>query len=196
MQKEWFEWISSWCDSSTQNDLPRILLVGDSISRGYQDKVRAPLKGVCYVDYISLSYAIDTPIYNTIIEKFAADSNYALIHFNHGLHGIHMSQRTYKSRLKKLLCKLEKSSKIMLAASTFVYEGGNKKPHKKWNKRVNERNAAMQEICKEQGYGYNDLFALSKQMDIALRDTDGTHYVAEGYAVLAEQVAMAVKNAL
>ena len=87
MQKEWFEWISSWCDASTQNDLPRILLVGDSISRGYQDKVRALLKGVCYVDYISLSYAIDTPIYNTIIEKFAADSNYALVHFNHGLHG-------------------------------------------------------------------------------------------------------------
>ena len=38
--KEQFEWIHSWCDETAQNDLPRVLLVGDSITHNYQEKVR------------------------------------------------------------------------------------------------------------------------------------------------------------
>ena len=33
--KERFEWIHSWCDYSEKNDLPRVLLVGDSITNAY-----------------------------------------------------------------------------------------------------------------------------------------------------------------
>ena len=42
--KERFEWINSWCDETLNADLPRVLLVGDSITLGYQDKVRQNLK--------------------------------------------------------------------------------------------------------------------------------------------------------
>ena len=54
--KERFEWIHSWCDETAKEDLPRVLLVGDSITYNYQEKVRELLKDVCYVDYISTSY--------------------------------------------------------------------------------------------------------------------------------------------
>ena len=91
--KEQFEWIHSWCDEAAQNDLPRVLLVGDSITHSYQEKVRELLRGVCYVDYISTSYAIDTKMYNQLVYNFMTDSKYALIHFNHGLHGIHLSKK-------------------------------------------------------------------------------------------------------
>ena len=47
-------------------------------------------------------------IYNTLIESFAKDSKYDLIHFNHGLHGIHLSKRSYKSRMNRLLFKIDK----------------------------------------------------------------------------------------
>ena len=46
MQKEYSEWIQSWCDCATCDDLPRILLIGDSITRGYQAFVREKLKNL------------------------------------------------------------------------------------------------------------------------------------------------------
>lgn len=79
--KERFEWVQSWCDEAPSNDLPRVLLIGDSITRQYQDRVRELLRGKCYVDYFSSSYAVDSPIYQTLIKAFVGDSKYAIIHF-------------------------------------------------------------------------------------------------------------------
>lgn len=196
MKKEWIEWILSWCDSTTEKDLPRILLVGDSITHGYQTLVRGLLKGVCYVDYLSVSYAIDTKMYNDLVKNFAKDSEYALIHFNHGLHGIHMTQRTYKSRMKKLLGELSKKSKIVLAKTTYVYESGNKKPHKAWMKRVKERNNVIDEFSLELQFPIDDLYAVSVGIPKEFREEDGTHYKADGYKILAEAVAESVKKSL
>ena len=99
--KEQFEWIHSWCDEAANDDLPRVLLVGDSIVDGYQAKVRELLHGVCYVDFIATSYGIDTKMYATLLLAFMTDSEYALIHFNNGLHGVHITKRTYQSCLPR-----------------------------------------------------------------------------------------------
>ncbi|MBQ8428918.1 MAG: SGNH/GDSL hydrolase family protein [Clostridia bacterium] len=194
--KERFEWIHSWCDETANADLPRVLLVGDSITHNYQEKVRGLLRGVCYVDYISTSYAIDAPIYNRLIYDFMTDSRYDLIHFNNGLHGIHLSKRSYKSRLKKLLAKVDKEVKLVLATSTVVYKEGNKRLDGAWMKRVRERNAAMQELAAEKGYPVDDLYPVSVSIPKAYRYVDGTHYLKEGYDRLAETVAEKIKAEL
>ena len=196
MKKEWFEWVHSWCEATTQNDLPRVLLVGDSITHGYQDMVRKALKGVCYVDYIATSYAIDSKMYTMLVENFAKNSRYDVIHFNHGLHGIHISKRGYASRMKKLLCRLEKQSKILLTTTTVVYNAGNQRLHAKWNKRVQERNDVVWNLAKEKGYAVDDLFTVSVAIDKANRNDDGTHYESAGYQTLAQSVAESIKNIL
>lgn len=193
--KERFEWINSWCDETTSSDLPRVLLVGDSITCGYQEKVRSKLKGVCYVDYISTSYAIDTKIYNDIVSSFFADSDYALIHFNHGLHGQHITKRTYKSRLKKLLQRA-KNGKIVLATSTIVYCEGNTRLDRVWAKKVNERNDAVKELSQELGYGIDDLYSISLSMPTDKRSLDGIHYTEEGYEDFACAVADCIRKNL
>lgn len=190
--KEQFEWVHSWCDETCNKDLPRVLLVGDSITHNYQEKVRELLRGVCYVDYISTSYAIDTKIYNQIVYTFMTDSKYDLIHFNHGLHGIHLSKRSYKSRMKKLLTKVSTDVKLILATSTVVYKEGNKRLDSAWMKRVRERNVAVQELAEENGYPVDDLYTVSMSMPKEYRYVDGTHYLQEGYAMLAETVAECV----
>ena len=194
--KEQFEWVQSWCDETQNADLPRVLLVGDSISRDYQAKVRELLRGVCYVDYFSTSYAIDAKIYHTLVSAFATDSKYDLIHFNNGLHGIHLSKRGYKSHLKKLLAKLEKQSKLLLATTTVVYRQGNGRLHTAWMKRVKERNAAMQELAMQKGYGVNDLYAVSLSIPKVNRHQDGAHYLPDGYTLLAEKVALVIRENL
>ena len=186
--KEQFEWIHSWCDQTLRDDLPRVLLIGDSITHNYQEKVRELLRGICYVDYVATSYAIDSKLYNQLIYNFIIDSKYDLIHFNHGLHGIHLSKRSYKSRVMKLLSKIDKATKTILATSTVVYQEGNARLDSAWMKRVKERNVAVQEIAAEKGYAVDDLYTVSVSMPKEHRYIDGTHYLKEGYDLLAAAV--------
>ena len=194
--KEQFEWIHSWCDETGKEDLPRVLLVGDSITHNYQENVRELLRDVCYVDYISTSYAIDAKIYNRLVYDFMMDSNYALIHFNHGLHGIHLPKRSYKSKVAKLLRKVDAKVKIILATSTIVYKKGNKRLDGAWMKRVKERNAAVYELASEKRYAIDDLYAVSTSIPKEYRYEDGTHYLEEGYAMLAKKVAECIQKEL
>ena len=124
------------------------------------------------------------------------DSKYALIHFNHGLHGIHLSKKSYKSRMNKLLSKIDKDVKLILASSTIVYREGNKRLDGAWMKRVRERNEAVQEIATENGYTVDDLYAVSTSIPKDYRYVDGTHYLADGYAMLAETVAECIRMEL
>ena len=194
--KEQFEWIHSWCDETGKADLPRVLLVGDSITHNYQEKVRELLSGVCYVDYISTSYAIDAKMYNHLVYDFMVDSKYDLIHFNNGLHGIHIPKRSYKSKLSKLLSRVEEGRKIVLATSTLVYREGNKRLDGAWMKRVRERNEAMCELASEKGYALDDLYPVSVAVPKEYRYVDGTHYLADGYAMLAKAVAECITKEL
>ena len=192
--KERFEWIHSWCDETQNTDLPRVLLVGDSITLGYQEKVRQKLKGVCYVDFISCSYAIDTKIYNDLVYRFAADSEYRLIHFNHGLHGQHMTKRTYLSKMKKLSEKLGAKSRIVFVTSTVVFAEGNVRLDKVWTKKLKERNDAVKELAALRGDGVDDLYAVSVNIPKEYRNMDGTHYTDEGYEIFASAVAEYIRS--
>lgn len=192
--KERFEWVQSWCDEAPSNDLPRVLLIGDSITRQYQDRVRELLRGKCYVDYFSSSYAVDSPIYQTLIKAFVGDSKYAIIHFNNGLHGFHIGKSTYKSRLKKLLKTFPNDCKVILANTTFVFEEGNVIPDKMWGKRVSERNVAIAELSEEFGFPIDNLYSVSRTIDSNGRSNDGTHFKEEGIDILANNVVKSILN--
>lgn len=195
MKKETFEWIHSWCDYTEKNDLPRVLLVGDSICYGYQEKVRELLKGVAYVDYLSTSYSIDNPLYVNLVKSFYFNSNYDVLHFNHGLHGFHNNITSYKSRVKKLLEKLD-CKKTIIATSTVTYKENNKKIDSKTQKITDKRNLAVFELAKEQNYTVNDLSSVSFKIPLDLRRVDGIHYTEEGSSILAKYVAEKIKEQL
>lgn len=192
--KERFEWVQSWCDEAPSDDLPRVLLIGDSITRQYQDRVRELLRGKCYVDYFSSSYAVDSPIYQTLIKAFVGDSKYAIIHFNNGLHGFHIGKSTYKSQLKKLLKTFPNDCKVILANTTFVFEEGNVIPDKMWGKRVSERNLAIAELSEEFGFPIDNLYSVSRTIDSNGRSNDGTHFKEEGIDILANNVVKSILN--
>ena len=194
--KEEFEWIQSWCDHSDKNDLPRVLLVGDSITVGYQEFVREALRNKCYVDFIATSYAIDSDIYFSVINAIVNDSKYNLIHFNNGLHGIHISAKDYKTRLENILSILSQKSKIILANTTIVYTSGNTNTDTPWYPIVQERNEKLSEICKNNDYPLNDLFSISQTIKAEDRKEDGTHYKECGSKILAKAVVNKIKTEL
>lgn len=192
MKKERYEWIQSWCDYADKTDLPRVLLVGDSITNGYQKFVREKLSGDYYVDYFATSYAADNPLYTVALENFYKNSDYAAVHFNHGLHGVHMSCEEYKNNVEKTLKIF--GCKLIIAESTAVYNQGNVDFNEDWMARVNERNRVLQELAEKMHCPVNALYALSLEMPKEKRWQDGVHYTEEGYEVFAEKVASAIKN--
>jgi hypothetical protein len=46
--RERFEWADIWVTDADKSDLPRVLLIGDSITRGYFDGVEKQLAGKAY----------------------------------------------------------------------------------------------------------------------------------------------------
>lgn len=192
MKKERFEWIHSWCDETLNGDLPRVLLVGDSICHGYQEHVREALREICYVDYVATSYAIDSKMYNNLIATFIKDSKYDVLHINHGLHGKHISKKTYKKRMEKLLAKVGKETKIILATTTYVFQEGNEVPDDSWMERVYERNDVVHELAKEKDYAVDDLYEVSLNIPPKDRYDDGTHYTVVGYQTLAKAVVASI----
>lgn len=51
--REDIEWIDVWGPHNNDNDLPRVLLVGDSITRQYNAGVEQNLDGKAYVERLS-----------------------------------------------------------------------------------------------------------------------------------------------
>lgn len=57
---EQYEWADFWWDNADR-DGARVLLIGDSIARGYWPAVSAALQGVCFVDRLATSKGRITP---------------------------------------------------------------------------------------------------------------------------------------
>lgn len=196
MKQEQFEWIHSWSDDTNNRDLPRVLLIGDSITCGYQQIVREALRGKCYVDYIATSYTLNSGFFFKLINNYINNNKYDIIHLNQGLHGFSMSKKTYKEKLKKLINQIPSSCKIILAESTVVKKAGNKTIDNKWDKKLDERNASVNELAKEMNLSINHLYEVSKNIPNDSRTDDGLHYLPDGYQILAQEVIHLVLRAM
>lgn len=196
MKKEQFEWINSWCDEADKNDLPRVLMIGDSITFGVYEFVKESLKGKAYVDRLTSSYALDNPLYKKLVTEFVKNSKYQAIYFNNGLHGYHLKDASYKRRVEPVIEFLNKSAKMVIALSTIVYLKDNKKVDSRWDKKVKERNLALKEIAEKNGINVVDLYEISAKTPLNLRNPDGTHYEQEGYKTLAEAITKELIEAL
>ena len=194
---ETYEWIRTWQDHAPAIDLPRVLLVGDSITNGYQEAVRELLAGVCYVDFIATSYYVDNSTYHTIVKALFHSLPYAAVHFNHGLHGIHGDVETYEREMEKLVLEFEKTAKVTLVTSTNVRTNELRDVCPKWQPILEERNAAVERIAARHGCAIDDLYSVSLTVPLEERAKDGVHYTTDGYKKrLAPVVAEAVKTAL
>ena len=116
-EKEDIEWMRVWCED-TNAALPRVLLIGDSITEGYQAGVRARMRGVACVDCLATSYGADMSIYHKMLAAVAADSSYAVIQYNFGLHAFRLDGAAYEQGYAAMLDRLAGLSQVVVATST------------------------------------------------------------------------------
>lgn len=190
--RERSEWCHLWWDHADDPALPRVLLIGDSITRGYRPTVTDKLKDKVHVDMFSTSKGVNDPAFEKELRYMLNEYEYVAVHFNNGLHASHMSEELYRSSLERAVDIIrERCPKAILlwAQSTPITEKTDSAVlDEKMNGQVLRRNETAAEVMKERGIPVNDLYSLIDGRP-GFRLSDGYHYTEDGYRFLGLAVA-------
>jgi hypothetical protein len=191
VQYEPTEWTNIWIPSATKNDLPRVLLIGNSITQSYYSFVEDSLKGKAYVAYYTTSRGIQDPVLFEEIKNLIKHHKFSIIHFNNGLHGIDYTASQYKKGLKKLIRILKKhgrGAELIGATSTWVLPGFDWGKTDEFNQNLIEtRNEILTMTCKVENIQVNDLYNVTKDHPEWF-SADKIHYNESGRRELGKQV--------
>lgn len=186
--------------------LPRVLLIGDSISVGYTPAVRQALAGKANVHRIPENGG-DTWRGLAKLNLWLSTGKWDVIHFNFGLHDLkHMKDNqlnlageqvstleAYSANLDKLVVELKKTgAKLIWAATTPVPEGANGRL--KGDDVI--YNATALKVMEKQGVPVNDLYALVLPVLEKMQRPRDVHFTPDGYAFLGKKVAAEIQKAL
>lgn len=183
--------------------LPRVLLIGDSISIGYTLSVRAALKGKANVhrppgNCSSTGYSL------TKIDEWLGTGKWDVIHFNFGLHdaklppeGVrHAAPADYEKNLRQLVQRMKATgAKLIWATTTPVPMGGNLAPNRRFGD-IATYNAIAARVMAENGVAINDLNAAIAPHVAKFGRPNDVHFNDEGSALLAAQVVRSVAASL
>lgn len=97
--REDIEWSNFWWTHESVTSKPRVLFIGNSISRGYFSAVSSKLADKANCDRYSSSRSIADPALLKETKIAMGKYHHAVIHFNNGLHGWHLTNEQYKKKL-------------------------------------------------------------------------------------------------
>lgn len=183
--------------------LPRVLLIGDSISIGYTLPVRELLKGKANVHRIPQNGGA-TEVGLEKMKSWLGDGKWDVIHFNFGLHDAKYASETtqratreqYAANLRTLITQMKATgAKLVFATTTPVPKGGVLSPTRKFDS-IEERNKIATQLMQEQGVAIDDLYAVVLPVMAKVGRENDVHFAPEGYEVLAKAVAESVEAQL
>lgn len=188
-----------WCAAALwAQPLPRVLLIGDSISIGYTPVVRELLAGKADVQRIPGNGG---PTINGLahLDEWLGSGRWDVIHFNWGLHDLKIMDdgkrqvplEDYERNLRELVKRLKRTGARLVWASTTPVPAGKLSPPRE-TADVPAYNGVALKIMEENGIAIDDLygFALPRLPEIQL--DANVHFTQAGYRALAERVAESV----
>lgn len=184
--REAVEWCNiSIVNRSGQEKLPKVLLIGDSITGRYASEVTAALKGKALVSMLATAKSLADPAALDEIKLVLRQAEFAVIHFNSGIHGGLPGYKEGFAELLKLFKQYAPGSKLVWATSTPCSSAGT-------TKMVQEKNRIAAELVAPLGIPVDDLYSLVASHTNKLWDGGGVHFTAEGTAIQSRQVAQAI----
>src|SRR5580658_9892873 len=85
--REAIEWCDIWISHANETNLPRVLLIGDSIVRDYYPEVEKHLAGKAFVARLATSRFVADPVLLKEIALVLDNTKFDIVHFNNGMHG-------------------------------------------------------------------------------------------------------------
>lgn len=204
--------------ATDDSKLPRVLVVGDSISMNYHEAAKAALKGIANY-HRNEGNSFSTAFGVTNMELWLGDwqqpgLHWDVIQFNHGLHDLKQTYNAatdtfgdyavpledYKKNLEKEIAILKKTGAKLIWCSTTPVPNDNKGTYARRKGAEREFNeAAMEVMSKHPEIQINDLCKLidsSPVFDNWRKTVDVHFYKDEEQKLLGETVASAIRKAL
>jgi len=183
-------------------DLPRVLLIGDSISVGYTVPVRELLEGKANVHRIPENGGPTTKGLRSI-DEWLGEKPWDVIHFNWGLHDLKIGEDEkhqvpldeYGENLLKLVERLEQTEATLIWASTTPVPEGNLAPARSDADTV-AYNEAAKSVMDEHEIAIDDLYAFALPRLEEIQRPENVHFKPKGSKALAEEVAKSIESAL
>jgi len=168
--------------------LPRVLLIGDSVSRGYTLAAREALAGKANVHRAPENCG---PSANGLkkLDVWLGGGKWDVIHFNFGIHDRATTPADYEDRLEQIIARLEKTgAKIIWASTTPVPPDTKDGPAA--TTAIIEKNEIADRIMQQHGIAIDDprLAEVQNPKDV--------HFNGGGYKLLGGQVAESIEAAL
>lgn len=197
---ESIEWCDIWISHANETNLPRVLLIGDSITRGYYPEVEKRLARKAFVARLSTSRFVADQVLLKEIALVLDETKFDLIHFNNGMHGWQHSEPEYRAAFPRFLEAIRAhapKARLIWATTTPLRDGNGVASDiqaKYSDERVAARNAIAAEIVTAQKIPIDDLNA-------AMRGhpeyhSDNVHFNSQGVKIQAAQVAAQVEKLL
>ncbi|MBI2441203.1 MAG: SGNH/GDSL hydrolase family protein [Lentisphaerae bacterium] len=160
--REDIEWCDVWISKADQNSIPHVLLVGDSITKSYHGAVAKQLEATASCARLTTSACVCDPVFQLQLEAVLTGWQFAVIHFNNGLHGMGYLESEYRlgyEQALKVIRKLQPGAKLILVLSTPLQPTS---APNNLNPRVDARNKIVKELAEQFGAPINDLHSISK----------------------------------
>lgn len=188
--------------------LPRVLIIGDSISIGYQVPLKEALAGKANVHRPATNCGPSSRGMEQI-EDWLGNGKWDVIHFNFGLHDVRhfdagkatdadkgqrqVSEADYEKNLEALVTRMKKTGAKLIFGLTTPVPDGSAGRIKGDEVRYNE---IARRVMQRHGVAIDDLygFALPRLAEIQL--PANVHFKPEGSKVLAGQVAASILKEL
>ncbi|MCX6837998.1 MAG: SGNH/GDSL hydrolase family protein [Verrucomicrobia bacterium] len=184
---------NAWDFVQDDPKLPRVLLIGDSISRGYTQDVRKAMVGKANVHRAPENCG---PTANGVkkIEIWLGDGKWDVIHFNFGIHDRKTPAADYEQRLETLIARMKQTgAKVIFATTTPV--PADTKDGPEIVTQIAEKNEIATRVMQKHGVLINDLHAfLAPQLE-GIANPKDVHFNAQGYTLMGQQVAKVIEAA-
>ncbi|WP_339749480.1 SGNH/GDSL hydrolase family protein [uncultured Rubinisphaera sp.] len=184
---------NAWDYINDAPDLPRVLLIGDSVSRGYTQSVRKALAGKANVHRAPANCG-PTSLGLKKIDVWLGNGDWDVIHFNFGIHDRNTSVDDYSKRLEQLVNRLKNTKAKLIWASTTPIPDDKTKNQKAIS--IVERNEAAARIMEQNAVATDDLFSAVTPHLKQMQNPNDVHFNAEGYEFLGQQVAESILKAI
>ena len=185
---------NAWDFVQDNPKLPRVLLIGDSISRGYTQDVRKAMAGKANVHRAPENCG---PTANGVkkIDIWLGDGKWDVIHFNFGIHDRKTPAADYEQRLENLIARMQQTgAKLIFATTTPVPPDTKDGPE--IVTQIAEKNDIALRVMKKHGIAIDDLHAFLAPQLAGIANPQDVHFNAKGYELMSQQVARSIEAAL
>ena len=183
-------------------DLPRVLLIGDSISMGYTWPVRDLMAGKANIHRPTENCG-PTSRGVANLDAWLGDGKWDVIHFNFGLHDLKRMEGgvpqvvpdDYEKNLRTIVARLRKTGARLIWANTTPVPLADMRPTR-YPEDVIWYNNVAEKVMKQNNIEIDDLYGFALPQLDNIQRPKNVHFRDAGSKVLATKVAETINQAL